>query len=196
MSESESARHALRRETAKLHTELDAMLSRANFDDRESYALFLARQAAPLFALEEAIDASDLPTSIPDWPLRRRTEAISDDLARLGSVSPSPSRAPEMSDDALMGALYVLEGSRLGAKFLVKQARASSDPVVRDATAYLGHGDGQSFWPSFLAVLAKREDAGLDHAALIDGANRAFAMFLESANAAPAEGEELRAKSA
>ena len=50
-----------------------------------------------------------------------------------------------MSEDALMGALYVLEGSRLGAKFLVKQARASRDPVVRDAIAYLSHGDGQSF---------------------------------------------------
>src|SRR3569833_1520653 len=42
----------------------------------------------------------------------------------------------------LFVALYVLEGSRLGARCLVRLVTRSSDPLVREATAYLRHGEG------------------------------------------------------
>ena len=184
MSAPESVRLALRRETAALHTELDTLLSQTDFDDQKSYARFLMKQAAPLFAIEAAIDASDLPTLFADWDTRRRSDAIRQDLSRLSTTAPQASRFVAIGgNDALLGALYVLEGSRLGAKFLVRQAHASRDPVVRKATRYLGHGEGHGFWPSYLAALARREATGLDRRALSAGACAAFALFLDAAAA-------------
>ena len=181
MSEGTSVRHLLRQRTGDLHVELDGILSHTDFDDRRSYASFLTRQAEPLFAIERSIDNSAFAIDLPDWAERQRSDAMRRDLAILG-VAPSP---PDPSNpvldvpDQLLGALYVLEGSRLGAKYLVRQARSSRDPAVREATAYLSHGEGKPFWPTFLTVLGERENRGLDPELLIAGARSAFELFLE-----------------
>lgn len=180
-----TARFLLRQETADLHAELDAHLSRTDFDDRRSYGAFLHSQAAPLFALEKAIAGSSIREDITDWGGRSRSDAMRADLVALGLTPPSPAPVePGLEDpDRLLGALYVLEGSRLGAAYLSRHARASRDPAVRGALRYLTHGEGRSLWPSFLRDLAEREAAGLDPARLVDGARKAFAMFLRSARA-------------
>ncbi len=179
------ARFLLRQETADLHTELDAHLSRADFDDRRSYGAFLHSQAGPLLALEQAIAGSSIERDITDWGGRRRSDAMQADLALLGLTPPPvvPVGPGFQNPDRLFGALYVLEGSRLGAVYLSRHARASRDPAVRTAVRYLTHGEGRSLWPSFLQDLARREEAGLDPVKLVDGAREAFAMFLRSARA-------------
>lgn len=189
-----SARIVLRRETADLHADLDALLSRTDFDDREAYADFLTRQAGPLFAIESALEHAAIAATLGDWPRRRRTEAMRADCAALGTHAVVGAGARDSiavmafaDTDAMFGALYVLEGSRLGAKFLVRHARASKDETVRAATAYLGHGEGTPFWSTFLEALRQRETKGLDQTALVQGARDAFASFIASARRAPAE---------
>lgn len=178
-----TARFLLRQETADLHAELDAHLSRADFDDRRSYGAFLHSQARPLFALEQTIAGSSIRDDITDWAGRSRSDAIRADLVALGLTPPlvAPVESSFQDPDRLFGALYVLEGSRLGAVYLSRHARASRDPAVREAVRYLTHGEGRSLWPSFLSDLAHREAAGLDPVKLVDGARKAFAMFLRSA---------------
>lgn len=178
-----TARFLLRQETADLHAELDAHLSRVDFDDRRSYGVFLRSQAGPLLALEQAIATSSIPRDISDWESRRRSAAMRADLAALALTPPPVGPVPSgfQDGDRLFGALYVLEGSRLGAVYLSRHARASRDPAVRAAVRYLTHGEDKSLWPSFLRHLARREQAGLDLAKLVEGAREAFGMFLLSA---------------
>ncbi len=75
----------------------------------------------------------------------------------------------------MFGVLYVLEGSRLGARILVKQIRAGC-PALSEATAFLTHGQGSRLWPTFLQALESGVDReGLD--AAINGAGYAFSLF-------------------
>jgi heme oxygenase len=81
----------------------------------------------------------------------------------------------------LLGTMYVLEGSRLGAKYLLRLIAQSTDPLLAEARAYLGHGAGQPLWRSFLTRLEREAVSGDDEAEAIAGARRAFAMFAEAA---------------
>jgi heme oxygenase len=72
--------------------------------------------------------------------------------------------------------MYVLEGSRLGSRALLRVVSASPDSVVASATAYLGQGAGLPLWPTFLSML-QRGAAHNDHDKLIAAARRAFGLF-------------------
>ena len=58
----------------------------------------------------------------------------------------------------MLGALYVLEGSRLGAAYLLRTVKTCSDPLISGTTAFLGHGAGRQFWPQYLAALEGHAD--------------------------------------
>jgi heme oxygenase len=78
--------------------------------------------------------------------------------------------------------MYVLEGSRLGAKFLLKTVAEAADTRLGEATAYLSHGMGKRLWQSFLAKLASEGACDEDEA--IDFARIAFAAFEQAADRA------------
>ena len=174
-------RALLRDATQADHQRLDAALSPTNFDDSTSYAGFLRAQAGPLFAIETALEQAQVASRVPDWAQRRRREAMRADLARLDARVDETPLAPGFEGVAAQfGALYVLEGSRLGGAFLLKRAAASADARVRDATAFLGHGAGLRLWPSFVEALEASSDARADVDALVLGARSAFALFARS----------------
>ncbi len=77
----------------------------------------------------------------------------------------------------LFGRLYVLEGSRLGGKLLVKRALANADPQVRAATNYLGHGAGADFWRGFLQRLEDSAAVAAAPERTMLGAREAFGLF-------------------
>jgi heme oxygenase len=76
----------------------------------------------------------------------------------------------------------VLEGSRLGAKFLLKTVADAADPRIGEATTYLAHGAGQRLWQSFLARLEAEQACDEDEA--IESACAAFAAFEQAADRA------------
>jgi len=88
---------------------------------------------------------------------------------------------PALNRNGVFGALYVLEGSRLGAKYLLRGVAKAADPAVAGATAYLSHGTGQHFWQSYLAALEQEPATPDDAAEIVAAADRAFAMFAEAA---------------
>jgi heme oxygenase len=179
---SRDARHAglryrLRDATADAHARLDAQLETFDLRQLSDYRRFLEISAAALLPLEAALVEAGVERVFPDWPSRSRTRALLADLDRTGGVA-RPLPAPDALDFAgILGTMYVLEGSRLGARLLLEDVLQSSDAVVAGATAYLGHGAGRPLWQSFVESL-ERHAASLDEdTRAIAGARRAFGLF-------------------
>jgi len=116
----------------------------------------------------------------PDWPERSRSAAIAADLRRLRSAAQSTVSVPPLTPSGMLGTMYVLEGSRLGAKFLLKEVADAADPLITQATSYLNHGTGKRLWQSFLSKLQSEESC--DEVEAIAAARSAFAAFERAAD--------------
>lgn len=175
-------RERLRDSTASAHRELDAQLSAFDLTVFSGYRRFLQASAAALLPLETALVEAGVARLFPDWPERSRSAAIVADLGRLGSAVPFTVCVPALTRSGMLGTMYVLEGSRLGSKFLLKTVADAADPRLGEAAAYLNHGTGKRLWQSFLAKLASEEGCEEDEA--IDFARIAFAAFERAADRA------------
>ncbi|MBS0547117.1 MAG: biliverdin-producing heme oxygenase [Proteobacteria bacterium] len=173
-----SVRHALRTATADLHSRVDAAFSGPFDRDTEAYADFLQSMARSVLPLERALDAAEVEKVLPDWPARCRSAALKTDLAVFGRLLPAEAPVGRVGGEAWqLGALYVLEGSRLGAKLLLRRVLANPDPVAHRATTYLRHGEEEKLWPSFLARLEASPAVAAAPAEAVAGARAAFAAF-------------------
>ena len=173
-------RSILRDATAADHAQLDATLGALDLCTVAGYRRFLEINATALLPLERSLELAGVRAMLPDWDDRARTAAILTDLARLGG-RPGRLDAPELTDrSAMLGTLYVLEGSRLGAAYLLRTVRQCGDPLVSGNTAFLGHGVGRQFWPQYLAVLECQADE-LAEDDLVRSARSAFDLFAHAA---------------
>ncbi|WP_349516533.1 biliverdin-producing heme oxygenase [Bradyrhizobium sp. OK095] len=172
----------MRDATAAAHRELDAQLSSVDLTVLSGYRRFLQASAGALLPLEAALVDAGVARMFPDWLERSRGAAIAADLGQLGSAAQSTVSVPPLTRSGMLGTLYVLEGSRLGAKFLLKMVADAGDPRIGEATAYLSHGAGQRLWQSFLAKLASEQACDGDEA--IEAACAAFAAFERAADRA------------
>jgi heme oxygenase len=171
----------LRAATADLHAAVDARFS-GSFESVATYAAFLAALASALVPLERALEASGIGRALPDWPRRRRADVLLADLAILGATLPALAQPPDVRGEARQfGVAYVLEGSRLGGKLLLRRALGHADPSVRAATGYLSQGTGD-LWPSFIAQLDTSPAVRRAPAEAIAGARLAFSLFCEPAH--------------
>ncbi len=170
-------RAALREATDHMHRALDACVTGYDLHDDAGYGAFLEASAAPLTAVEALLEAGGVSELLDDWPERRRSPLIVSDLAQLGrTFKPLQLRRGTPDRSELIGMLYVLEGSRLGARQLHRQIAAGS--VHSGAAAYLGAHD-PVLWHRFLDLLESREHA-VDTHAMIGGAIFTFALFQRS----------------
>lgn len=174
-------RNILKEATAPDHARLDARLGAFDLHDLYGYRRFLEANAAALLPLEGALVAAGVRDILPDWDRHARARAILDDLSAIGG-------APKLLDPpvlagtpAMLGTLYVLEGSQLGAAYLLRQLRQASDPRILRATAYLAHGAGQHLWPEFLVLLESHAGTLDDEADIVEPARRAFDLFSRAA---------------
>lgn len=169
-------RARLKDATADAHRQLDRSLMAFDLKTAGGYRRFLEGSAGALLPLEAALVESGVDDIVKDWADRTRTDAVLEDLTHVeGRLNLMPAPVA-FSRSALFGTLYVLEGSRLGARYLLKAVTRSADPVVRRATAYLGHGAGQPLWERFLTLLA-HEAPKLDEKDVVEGARSAFDVF-------------------
>lgn len=165
----------LRAATRAAHERVDRLGEGFDLTRPAGYRAFLEGHAAALPAIENELEAAGVAQLMPDWPGRRRTRALMQDLADLGAVAPAPVGAPELRSRAqLMGALYVLEGSRLGGAYLRRRV-AQAQPEA--PAAYLAHGAGEPLWRSFLAWLEVQPASAEDEAEAIEAAEATFATF-------------------
>ena len=178
---SSGLRDTLKQATATAHRDLDAQFAGFDLSSRRGYRRFLEASAAALLPLEAALERAGVISLFADWPRRTRRAAITADVARLdGTIRPLED-ASALNRNGVLGTMYVLEGSRLGARYLLRMIAQSADPLIVEARAYLGHGTGQPLWTSFLARLEREALSGDAETEAIAGARQAFAMFAEAA---------------
>ncbi|SMF77034.1 biliverdin-producing heme oxygenase [Allosphingosinicella indica] len=128
-----STRAALRARTAEEHERVDALFGRFDLASEDGYRGFLAAQAGAFLPIEEALDAAGIGDLVPDWHERRRGDALRADLSRLGVAIPDGAHPVFAGEADVLGALYVLEGSRLGGSLLKKSIQADFPRAFLDA---------------------------------------------------------------
>lgn len=180
----------LRLATRDLHTRAESRIIAPGIAvDGASYARLLAA-LLPVYAgveqrLSEFGEWANLDPPL-DLRLRRRAHLLVADLGRLGvdaSVAGSSRRAPlrlELFAHAF-GALYVVEGSRLGGRVLADQIAREAPGVDAGAYRFLASdgADVGALWRSLRAALTDYAGhAGtLVQDALVAGASETFACF-------------------
>lgn len=171
----------LRAFTGPLHAQVDAAFGTFDLTTRDGYRAFLRAHARALPALETALERGGFGARLADWPQRRRSATLAEDLAALGETPPPPLPQPTTHADLgawCWGAGYVLEGSRLGGRVLARQVQAATPDAP---VAYLGHGSELPLWPRFVEALEAAVSLPSDAEALRAGAEAAFGLFLEAA---------------
>lgn len=168
--------------TKHTHRRLDAAMNSVDLARPHYYAGFLRGQAEALFPLEAALEQHGIEELLPDWPQRARTPALEHDLSVLDAgcdplLIPDLARLDADRTAEMLGIVYVLEGSRMGARIILSRLTDQPDSVVIGATSFLRHGFGKRFWPTFLETLESHPDARANPDMVIDGALLAFGMF-------------------
>lgn len=160
----------LRTATATDHVIVDAAFGRFDLASTGSYADFLSAHAQVLAPLERAVAHL--------WsPWRARFPLLQADLADLGAKRVEAGPTPELSEAEAWGALYVLEGSRLGGSLLA--GRVSPGMPSR----YLSAAHEGGSWRQFAEALDEAGGSqGKDWSeAAIRGAKSAFTRFADAA---------------
>ncbi len=171
-----SARFALKAATSDAHERLDAQFSRFDLAKPSDYRAFLLAQAGAFLPTEAALDAAGAARVMVDWSERRRAGALVADLTALELVAPAPVHIPPiLGEAAILGAAYVLEGSRLGGAMLLRRTSASSP------TAFLSAGNPK-LWRAFVTYLDQRLSSPNDIAAASAAASSVFEAFASSAS--------------
>lgn len=169
-----SLRSALRAQTADCHAEVDALFGNFSLSDIGDYKAFLRAHARAVPSIESALERTGIIRLLPDWPERRRTSLLLADIAALNELPPQPLLQPELRDDAsLWGAIYVLEGSKLGGAML---AKAVPDHLP---SSYLSPQGPKG---SMRVFMERLDASGVDDiAGAVAAARDVFALFLKAA---------------
>jgi heme oxygenase len=167
-----TVRARLREATRREHDAVDALFSRFDLADAAGYAAFLALQAAAHAPVEAALDRAGAAAVLDDWPARRRAHLLLADLADLGADARPPVPAPAFDTaPALLGGLYVLEGSRLGGAVLRRRLPAAAP------ARFLAAAAPQGSWGRLLALLETKLHRQADLAEAVAAARAVFRCF-------------------
>ena len=174
-----TVRAALRAATADCHQRVDAAFSRFDLGSEDGYRRFLLAQAEAFLPIETALDEAGAAAVLPDWPERRRGAQLRADLAALDVTVPElfPDLPIVSGKAPMLGAIYVLEGSRLGGA-LLKQAVPSHFP-----RRFLEARQAAGSWRLFLRTLDDFLTRPGDLDAAIQAAKEVFARFEGAADA-------------
>lgn len=171
-------RAALRDRTAQSHAAVDTAIG--PFVSLEAYRSYLQGVEAFRTPYESALADVTWPTSFGGWRPTLIAVPLAQDLRDLAVAKPPSPALARMSHDiaALLGTLYVLEGSALGARLLYNRALALGLRDDFGARHLSRQSRDVTSWRAFLAVLEEAEPIELD--AMVTAAN---ATFLAAENA-------------
>ena len=170
------ARWTLRDSTRPDHDQVDAAFAAHDLSTVDGYGRFLAAQARAFVAIERAVEAAGASVLIGDWAERRRADLLLEDLADLGLEPGGQIAAPAMATDAaVLGAVYVLEGSRLGGAVLSGQAPENAP------RRFLGSEGAGPRWRTLVALIDDRLTGEGDIADAVGAARSVFQCFHRAA---------------
>jgi heme oxygenase (biliverdin-IX-beta and delta-forming) len=163
-----SAHTIVKARTAAAHARVDAAFGRFDLGHRESYVRFLQAHGRVVPAVEAALGQGWL----PDW--RPRTACLERDLAAFGHTLPLPiARALPSGAAERFGLLYVLEGSRLGGRLLLR--RVGAGLPARYLASVHRPGEWRAFTRALDARAAAEDGAWVE--AMVAGALYGFALY-------------------
>lgn len=177
--------------THEPHSRLDALVkAHAPFETPASFARFVVAQYLFQSELVALYNDPQLSALIPDLSARCRAEAAKADLADLDTPVPAPvnGAVKHPTQAETLGWLFVSEGSKLGAAFLIKRAVALGMNETFGARHLAEPAGGRAEgWKTFTRTLdglvfSEQQEAEADKGAL-DAFNR-FTVLLEHAYAA------------
>lgn len=161
-----SAISLLRTATAAAHDSVDSAFAGYDFADPSEYRAMLLAHARALPTAEAR--AAQI------WcALRRRTPLLAADLAALGASVDLPIETASGGEAAAWGALYVVEGSRLGGGILAKRVGAGLPHAYLSAVHQ--PGEWRTIRTAIDTAAAPQDEAW--HAAMIAGALDTFALY-------------------
>ncbi|MBC2658195.1 biliverdin-producing heme oxygenase [Pseudomonas sp. MSSRFD41] len=167
--------------THEPHSKLDALVkAHAPFETQGAFARFVVAQYLFQSELVELYNDPELIAIVPDLAQRCRAEAAKADLADLDTDVPAPVagavRNPSKAE--ALGWIFVSEGSKLGAAFLIKRAVGLGLSETFGAR-HLGEpaGGRAEGWKTFTRILDGLEFSAEEEAAAEKGALDAFNRF-------------------
>ena len=178
---------SLKAATGATHERLDRSIMAARlFENRERYGLFVTLQHQFHREVDALHGDAALGQLLPDLKGRRRLPLIEQDLADLGLALPAATATPvfergnEIDLPTALGWLYVAEGSKLGAAFLLMECEklGFSETVGARHLAAAPGGRGLH-WKTFTAALDAVPLSGAEEERTIAGARAAFARVQE-----------------
>ncbi|ODN68930.1 biliverdin-producing heme oxygenase [Methylobrevis pamukkalensis] len=170
-------RDRLRAETATLHDRTETVFASFDLARADHYRRYLAAQSAVFAPLEQALD-DRFGSMLADWPRRRRAAALAADLEDLDAAPPPPViDTAGWSEAEAWGALYVMEGSRLGGVLLGRQIAADQPGAP---IRFLSQAAPGRFWAEFLRCLEARAPL-LEWTGIRAGAMATFRLFHDAA---------------
>jgi heme oxygenase len=180
--------------THEPHSKLDALVkAHAPFETPANFARFVVAQYLFQSELVSLYNDAELTAIVPDLPARCRADAARADLADLDTDVPAPvaGALKNPTKAEALGWIFVSEGSKLGAAFLIKRAVGLGLSETFGAR-HLGEpaGGRADGWKSFVKTLdglafSAQEEAEVEKGA-IDAFNR-FTVLLERAYASAPE---------
>jgi heme oxygenase len=165
-------RFRLRERTASLHAAVDEAVGA--FKTLTDYRRYLAGLHGFRAPCEAALAAGPMPSGVGDWRFVPLVPMIALDMADLGvpiAARPHP-LPPVASLEEAAGRLYVLEGSSLGARVLVAEARSLGLDERFGARHLVAQSRGG---PDFRAFAGWLDEAPLNEEAVLAAALTTFA---------------------
>jgi len=181
--------------TNEPHTKLDALVkAHAPFETQANFARFVVAQYLFQSELVALYNDAELIKIVPDLAERCRAEAARLALGDLDTEVPAPvaGAVKNPSKAEALGWLFVSEGSKLGAAFLIKRAVGLGLSETFGAR-HLGEpaGGRAEGWKSFTRTLDALEFSPEEEAAVEKGAIDAFVRFTVLLEQAYATAPEL-----
>ena len=181
--------------TNEPHTKLDALVkAHAPFETQANFARFVVAQYLFQSELVALYNDPELIKLVPDLAERCRAEAAKLDLTDLETEVPAPvaGAVQNPSKAQALGWLFVSEGSKLGAAFLIKRAVGLGLSETFGAR-HLGEpaGGRAEGWKRFTRTLDSLELSAEEEAAAEKGAVDAFVRFTVLLEQAYASAPEL-----
>ncbi|WP_296099864.1 biliverdin-producing heme oxygenase [uncultured Agrobacterium sp.] len=172
----------LKAATRDAHGALDSFIMTAKpFESRENFGKFVKAQYLFHKDLDALFFNRTLDELLPDLKGRRRVGLIEQDLQDLGLELPGKGSDRFRLDDDMfdlpeaMGWLYVVEGSNLGAAFLLKDAAKLGLGEAFGARHLAGAPEGRGLhWRTFTAALDDISLTGDEERRVVSGAEAAF----------------------
>jgi len=174
----------LKQETTTTHESLDKRIMALNpFADRQGYAQFVRTQARLHRVVSNWYQHESMQQQLPQLRQRDRLDAVLQDCHDFAisteqlAQDQQAAEAMQVSDPyAAIGWLYTVEGSNLGAAFLLKYARTQLDLSEDFGARHLAaHKDGRGLhWRQFKAALDGLQLTEEQRQSALTGARQAF----------------------